>query len=257
MVASIRSALLLCFLAVSSLRCVSSSSPPPPSMRHQPSETLFFNTLQSQCPLSYSPNSPLEVNGDFLDRTLAAKWGNAYTSILFYASWCPFSHNVRLTLEVLGSMFPEIEHLAVEQSLAMPSMFSRYGVHSFPMILLVNQTSRMRFRGSKDLLSLVIYEPEINKRTIPSTLYIVPLFEGAYICVPKSLISFQRFLGIIWTPSKLGNIWKDKPNVGASISDDQREEDLDQAKSMQDQELPSRCQERTSVGFFTGFCLSG
>ncbi|KAK2979148.1 hypothetical protein RJ640_029306 [Escallonia rubra] len=34
-------------------------------------------------------------------------------------------------------------------------IFSRYGIHSLPTILVVNRTSRMRFRGTKDLHSLV------------------------------------------------------------------------------------------------------
>ncbi|CAK9145890.1 unnamed protein product [Ilex paraguariensis] len=115
------------------------------------SEDLYF-ALQFAC----------SVNGDFLDRTLASKWGNAYTSIFFYASWCPFSHDVRSTFEILGSMFPQIEHLAVEQSLAMPSTLSKYGIHSIPQIVLVKQTSRLRFRGSKDLHSLVNFYEKIT-----------------------------------------------------------------------------------------------
>jgi len=60
------------------------------------------------------------VDGDFLDRALASKQRNAYTSVLFYASWCPFSCSMLPKFEILSSMFPQIEHLAVEQSSALP-----------------------------------------------------------------------------------------------------------------------------------------
>uniref|UniRef100_A0A5B7A049 Thioredoxin domain-containing protein n=1 Tax=Davidia involucrata TaxID=16924 RepID=A0A5B7A049_DAVIN len=147
MAASTAFVLFLCICAAS----VSSSSASMCPLQ----SNFFINTLLSQCPPAFFPNSPLEVGGDFLDRTLTAKQGSVYTSVLFYASWCPFSHNARLTFEVLSSMFPQIEHLAIEQSSAMPSIFSRYGIHSLPTILMVNQMSRMQFHGSKDLHSLI------------------------------------------------------------------------------------------------------
>lgn len=37
------------------------------------------------------------------------------------------------------------------------SVFSRYGVHSFPSILIMNGTMRVRYRGSKDLISLLLF----------------------------------------------------------------------------------------------------
>ncbi|XP_031264862.1 5'-adenylylsulfate reductase-like 7 [Pistacia vera] len=95
------------------------------------------------------------LDGEFLDRALSSKQRDTYTSVLFYASWCPFSRSMHPTFEVLSSMFPQMEHFAIEQSSALPSVFSRYGVHSLPSILLVNQTSKLRYRGPKDLHSLV------------------------------------------------------------------------------------------------------
>lgn len=65
----------------------------------------------------------MQVDGNFLDRFLESKHDNGYTSILFHASWCPFSQATMSTFEVLSSMFPQISHLAVEQSYASP----RYG----------------------------------------------------------------------------------------------------------------------------------
>ncbi|KAE8660023.1 5'-adenylylsulfate reductase-like 5 [Hibiscus syriacus] len=48
-----------------------------------------------------------------------------------------------------------VEHLEVEWSSASPSVFSKYGIHSLPSILIVNQTSRVLYHGSKDLPSIV------------------------------------------------------------------------------------------------------
>ncbi|XP_058212387.1 5'-adenylylsulfate reductase-like 5 [Rhododendron vialii] len=147
-------------VAVSSLR--SASSAPPPICPSQPQPASFLDALQSTWPLSFPLNSPLEVNGDVLDGTLTSKQHNVYTSVLFYASWCPFSHDAQLIFKALSSMFPQIEHLAVEQSSAMPSVLSRYGIHSLPTFLMVNQTSTMRFRGPKDLHSLVKFYEKIT-----------------------------------------------------------------------------------------------
>ncbi|XP_020579038.1 5'-adenylylsulfate reductase-like 5 isoform X2 [Phalaenopsis equestris] len=110
--------------------------------------------LRSQCPLWIERFVPEEVQGDTLDKKLAHVEDGAYFSVLFYASWCPFSQNIKPSFDALSSMFPQIWHLKVEESSAMPSVFSRYGIHSFPSILLANRTSRIRYHGSKDLNSL-------------------------------------------------------------------------------------------------------
>ncbi|KDP39694.1 hypothetical protein JCGZ_02714 [Jatropha curcas] len=143
---------LLCIGALPSIPFVSASA----SDSVCPNESVLFScNLQSQCPLSISPNPPLEVDGKFLDRALTSKQRNSCTSILFYASWCPFSQNMRPKFNMLGSMFPQIEHFSVEQSSASPSIFSRYGIHSLPSLLIVNQTSKLQYHGPKDLQSLV------------------------------------------------------------------------------------------------------
>ncbi|XP_062005331.1 5'-adenylylsulfate reductase-like 5 [Rosa rugosa] len=142
--------LLLLYITITTLQLVSSSSPVCP-----PQSDLFRITLQSQCPVATSPYPPLQVDGDFIDRALASTRKTGYTSVLFYASWCPFSRKLYPIFEMLSFMFPQVEHLAVEQSSAFPSVFSRYGIPSFPSILIVNQTSRVRYYGPKDLLSLV------------------------------------------------------------------------------------------------------
>ncbi|KAA8516271.1 hypothetical protein F0562_016564 [Nyssa sinensis] len=206
MAASTAFVLFLCICAASALRHVSSSSSPPSMCPHQ--SILFINTLQSQCSLAFLPNSPLLVDGDFLDRTLTAKRGNVYTSVLFYASWCPFSHNALLTYEVLSSMFPQIEHLAIEQSSAMPSIFSRYGIHSLPTILMVNQTSRMRFQGSKDLYSLV----KFYKKTTG-----FERVQHVAVHQPIGLGSGEKFVMQSWIGSSLDEISTAEPYLVISI----------------------------------------
>ncbi|KAI8021456.1 5'-adenylylsulfate reductase-like 5 [Camellia lanceoleosa] len=61
-----------------------------------------------------------ELDGESLDRALISSQTNVYAAALFYASWCPFSSGVRSKFAVLSSMFPQIKHVMVEQSSAMP-----------------------------------------------------------------------------------------------------------------------------------------
>lgn len=60
------------------------------------------------------------MSGNFLDRALTSKQKGSYTAVLFYASRCPFSQIVYSKYEVLSSIFPQIEHFAIEESSAMP-----------------------------------------------------------------------------------------------------------------------------------------
>lgn len=47
------------------------------------------------------------------------------------------------------------------------SLYSKYGIHSLPAILLVNQTSRLRYRGLNNLLSLLeFYERNTRKHIL-------------------------------------------------------------------------------------------
>ncbi|KAF8396007.1 hypothetical protein HHK36_017618 [Tetracentron sinense] len=104
----------------------------------------------------------LKVNGEYLDRALSSSQRNSYTAVLFYASWCPFSRGARSKFDVLNSMFPQIRHLAIEQSSALPSVFSRHGIHSLPSIIMVNQTSRVLYFGPKDLCSFIHFYKRIT-----------------------------------------------------------------------------------------------
>ncbi|CAL0317136.1 unnamed protein product [Lupinus luteus] len=115
----------------------------------------FLYNLQSQCPFLIQSNPPLKVDGNFIEGVLSGRKRIGYISILFYASWCPFSRRMLPEFETLSSMFPRVEHLTLEQSSALPSLYSKYGIHSLPAILLVNRTSRARYHGPNNLLSLV------------------------------------------------------------------------------------------------------
>ncbi|XP_014517023.1 5'-adenylylsulfate reductase-like 5 [Vigna radiata var. radiata] len=146
--------LLLLLLYVSVIQFASAFSSSSSSSLCLPQPPSFLYNLQSQCPISIPSNPPLQVDGDFLDRVLSGRKSIEYISILFYASWCPFSQKMLPQFETLSSIFPQIEHLILEQSSALPSLFSRYGIHNLPAILLVNQTSVLRYYGPNNLLSV-------------------------------------------------------------------------------------------------------
>ncbi|KAJ4898550.1 5'-adenylylsulfate reductase-like 5 [Raphanus sativus] len=152
--------LFFCVIAVSCFPSGFASSPVDFSVCNHEFELFRFD-LHSKCPLSLHPSPPIKVDGDSLDRLMALNHdGNAFMSVLFYASWCPFSRAVRPKFDVLSSMFPQIQHLSVEHSQALPSVFSRYGIHSLPSIVMVNQTFKARYRGRKDLTSLIEFYEE-------------------------------------------------------------------------------------------------
>ena len=60
------------------------------------------------------------MDGNFIEGVLSGKKRIGYISVLFYASWCPFSQRMLPEFEILSSMFPQVEHLALEQSSALP-----------------------------------------------------------------------------------------------------------------------------------------
>ncbi|CAI8595152.1 unnamed protein product [Vicia faba] len=144
------SLLFLSITAFSILQSASASSsaciPTPPS---------FLYHLQSQCPIYIQSNPPLQVDGNFIEEVLSGKKKTESVSILFYASGCPFSRRMLHKFETLSSMFLQIDHFVLERSSALPSLYSKYGIHSLPSILLVNQTSKLRYRGPNDFLSLL------------------------------------------------------------------------------------------------------
>ncbi|KAK4365150.1 hypothetical protein RND71_016508 [Anisodus tanguticus] len=78
-----------------------------------------------------------------------------YVALLFYASWCPFSRSFKPKFSIMSSLFPSIPHFAIEESAVKPSTLSKYGVHGFPTLFLLNSTMRMRYHGSRSLDSVI------------------------------------------------------------------------------------------------------
>lgn len=115
----------------------------------------FLHDLNSQCPLSIPcAPSPIQVDGESFESALSSIQNNEYTAVLFFASWCPFSSIFQSRFSTLSIMYPQIKHIMVEQTSVLPSVFSRYGIHSVPSLLIVNQTTRVRYYGEKDLHSV-------------------------------------------------------------------------------------------------------
>ncbi|KAK1397629.1 5'-adenylylsulfate reductase-like 5 [Heracleum sosnowskyi] len=170
--------------------------------------TLFLHTLRSQSPLSFIPTPPLQVGGDFLETGFNSKDVNTYTSVLFYASWCPFSNDVLPNFEVLSSMFPQMSHVAVEESSVMPSILSRYGIHSFPTILIVKQASKVHLHGRKDLHSLLRF---YMKTTGLEPMHYVAVDE------PTSLRCNREFVMQTWFGSSPTEILRREPYLVLSL----------------------------------------
>ncbi|KAI3465152.1 hypothetical protein Pfo_021815 [Paulownia fortunei] len=85
-----------------------------------------------------------------------------YVVLLFYSSWCPFSGTFRPSFSILSSIFPSIPHFAIEESAVRPSILSKYGVHGFPTLILLNSTMRMRYQGSRTLDSLISFYGDVT-----------------------------------------------------------------------------------------------
>ncbi|XWS64857.1 hypothetical protein CRYUN_Cryun05aG0040100 [Craigia yunnanensis] len=194
--------LFFCITALYSIHCVMGSS----ICSHE--ADVFIKNLHLHCSPSISPIPPLKVDGNFLDRALTSKQRNDYTSVLFYASWCPFSCSLRPKFDILSSMFPQVEHLVVEQSSALPSIFSRYGIHSLPSILIVNQTSRIRYHGPKDLSSIVqFYEKTTGFEPVQYISEKEPVVSGGY----------NKYMLQSWNESSLMQIAKREPYLAFAV----------------------------------------
>ncbi|XP_028556510.1 5'-adenylylsulfate reductase-like 5 isoform X1 [Dendrobium catenatum] len=101
--------------------CGSSALPP-----FCPSQALggIADSLRLQCPLRIERSLPEKANSDTLDKELVPVEHGRFNSVLFCASWCPFSQNIQPIFDALSSIFPKIRHLTVEESSALPSAFS-------------------------------------------------------------------------------------------------------------------------------------
>ncbi|KAL5226046.1 hypothetical protein ABZP36_012685 [Zizania latifolia] len=194
------------------------------SRRPGPEETLppFVAALRSACRASTERFPSEEVNGEELVNELSGK--QEFTAVLFYASWCPFSQKMRPVFDDLSSMFPQIKHLAVEQTNVMPAVLSRYGVHSLPSILIAHGSYAFWPLGSKDLDSLVNFYTDVTgqeplvylgprKWSTAGSTHHVKLWKGSisastksepylalsilFICLRILVFSFPKFLAFI------------------------------------------------------------
>lgn len=114
-----------------------------------------------------------------------------YVAVLFYASWCPFSRIFRPSFSILSSLYPSIPHFAIEESTIRPryvfsfawfflcifsllkitstnycSILSKYGVHGFPTLFILNSTMRVRYHGSRTLGSLLGFYSDVTGKSM-------------------------------------------------------------------------------------------
>uniref|UniRef100_J3LH77 Thioredoxin domain-containing protein n=2 Tax=Oryza brachyantha TaxID=4533 RepID=J3LH77_ORYBR len=92
-----------------------------------------------------------------------------YIAVLFYASWCPFSQECKPNFEILASLFPAIRHFTFEESSIRPSIISRYGIHGFPTLFLLNSTMRVRYHGPRTVKSLAAFYRDVSGFDISMT----------------------------------------------------------------------------------------
>ncbi|KAJ6412803.1 hypothetical protein OIU84_005784 [Salix udensis] len=113
-----------------------------------------------------SPFFPGVTEGDEVSLQKALNFvqknSHEYVALLFYASWCPFSKNFRPSFSILSSLYPSTPHFEIEESSIRPSILSKYGVHGFPTLFLLNSTMRVRYHGSRTLGSLVAFYSDVT-----------------------------------------------------------------------------------------------
>ncbi|XP_076884653.1 5'-adenylylsulfate reductase-like 4 [Bidens hawaiensis] len=140
-------------------------------------DSIITITISPVCTLNHGLDV---IEGDETSLTIMVnKNAQAYVVYLFYASWCPFSLAFRPTLSLMASLYPSIPHFAIQQSVIRPSILSKYGVHGFPTLIILNSTMRVRYHGSRTLDSLIHFytnvtgiKPEsINETTLMETVH--------------------------------------------------------------------------------------
>lgn len=129
----------------------------------------IFGFRDSSCPangVTRSVRSNGVIAGDevSLQRALnlVHKNSHEYVAVLFYASWCPFSRMFKPTFSVLASLYPSIPHFAFEESAIRPSILSKYGVHGFPTLFILNSTMRVRYQGARTPGSLIAFYSDVT-----------------------------------------------------------------------------------------------
>ncbi|XP_010436141.1 PREDICTED: 5'-adenylylsulfate reductase-like 6 [Camelina sativa] len=99
----------------------------------------------------------LQVASDMIDKNRCD-----YVALLFYASWCPFSRLLRPSFDLISLLYSSIPHFAIEESSVKSSTLSKYGVHGFPSIIIMNSTMLVAYRGSRTLDSLVAFYSDVT-----------------------------------------------------------------------------------------------
>ncbi|KAL6527263.1 5'-adenylylsulfate reductase-like 4 [Orobanche gracilis] len=129
---------LVLFFLLGSLKCedlVRVSLPPAVCSLNSVKDIIFAsqNDVCSVCETGFS-HTTCVIEGDeaTLQKALNVIHKNEhdYVSLLFYSSW--------------------------------PSILSKYGVHGFPSLILLNSTMRMRYQGSRTLDSLISFYDEFT-----------------------------------------------------------------------------------------------
>ncbi|KAK6938148.1 Thioredoxin domain [Dillenia turbinata] len=133
-----------------------------------PRESLIDSIFQlddSTCRIDFNGASGVTEGDEIsLQRALniVHKYHHKYVAVLFYASWCPFSRALTPTFSRLSTLYPLIPHLAIEESTIRPSVLSKYGVHGFPSLFLLNSTMRVCYHGSRTLASLSAFYSDVT-----------------------------------------------------------------------------------------------
>jgi hypothetical protein len=83
------------------------------------------------------------------------------------------------------------------------SIFSRYGIHSLPSILMVNGTSRVRYQGPKNLAPLVQFYKKTTGKVLLSkqNIYMFYLFVYVFICLHSThtcRVEFKLHLSLLF-----------------------------------------------------------
>ncbi|KAJ6412820.1 hypothetical protein OIU84_005799 [Salix udensis] len=135
----------------------------------EPVTDSIFRFRDRNCVVSgvdESPFFPGVTEGDEVSLQKALNFvqknSHEYVALLFYASWCPFSKNFRPSFSILSSLYPSTPHFEIEESSIRPSILSKYGVHGFPTLFLLNSTMRVRYHGSRTLGSLVAFYSDVT-----------------------------------------------------------------------------------------------
>ncbi|KAL4271149.1 hypothetical protein GQ457_13G021160 [Hibiscus cannabinus] len=139
-----------------------------------------------------------------------------FVSVLFYASWCPFSRSFRPSFTTLSSSYPSIPHFAIKESAVRPSILSKYGVHGFPTLFLLNSRMRVRYHGNRSVESVGAFYNDVtgfkNKspdRTPPDTIRHVSKHEKhiseqescsfSWARSPQNLLQQETYLALATT----------------------------------------------------------